>query len=104
MENLLIRNITLPSSVKKAIEQKINAEQEAQKMEFVLQKETQEAERKRIEAKGIADYQRIISLNLTEKQLQYEQIKALRGLAQSSNTKIVLMGSGKDGNIILNGQ
>ncbi len=104
VENLLIRNITLPTSVKKAIEQKINAEQEAQKMEFVLQKETQEAERKRIEAKGIADYQRIISLNLTEKQLQYEQIKALRDLAQSSNTKIVLMGSGKGGNIILNAQ
>ncbi len=101
LENLLIRNITLPASVKEAIEQKINAEQEAQKMQFVLQKEKQEAERKRVEAQGIADYQRIISLNLTDKQLKYEQIKALRELATSQNAKIVLMGSGKDGNIIL---
>lgn len=101
VENLLIRNITLPTSVKQAIEQKINAEQEAQKMQFVLQKEKQEAERKRVEAQGIADYQRIISTNLTDKQLKYEQIKALRELATSNNAKIVLMGSGKDGNIIL---
>lgn len=104
VENLLIRNITLPTSVKQAIEQKINAEQEAQKMQFVLQKEKQEAERKRVEAQGIADYQRIISLNLTDKQLQYEQIKALKELATSSNAKVVLMGSGKGGNIILNTQ
>lgn len=104
VENLLIRNITLPTSVKQAIEQKINAEQEAQKMQFVLQKEKQEAERKRVEAQGIADYQRIIATNLTEKQLKYEQIKALRELATSNNAKVVLMGSGKDGNIILNTQ
>lgn len=101
VENLLIRNITLPESVKQAIEQKINAEQESQKMEFVLAKEKQEAERKRVEAQGIADYQRIISLNLTDKQLQYEQIKALKDLATSQNSKIILMGSGKGGNIIL---
>lgn len=101
VENLLIRNITLPASVKQAIEQKINAEQDAQKMEFVLQKEKQEAERKRVEAQGIADYQRIISLNLTDKQLQYEQIKAIKEFATSQNSKIVLMGSGKGGNIIL---
>ncbi len=101
VENLLIRNITLPTSVKQAIEQKINAEQEAQKMEFVLQKEKQEAERKRVEAQGIADYQRIIATNLTEKQLQYEQIKALKEFATSDNAKIVLMGSGKGGNVIL---
>jgi regulator of protease activity HflC (stomatin/prohibitin superfamily) len=67
LENLLVRNITLPQSVKAAIELKINAEQEAQKMQFVLQKERQEAERKRVEAQGIADYQRIISESLTEK-------------------------------------
>jgi regulator of protease activity HflC (stomatin/prohibitin superfamily) len=101
VENLLIRNISLPASVKQAIEQKINAEQEAQKMQFVLQKETQEAERKRVEAQGISDYQRIISLNLTDKQLQYEQIKAIKEFATSQNAKIILMGSGKDGNIIL---
>lgn len=101
LENLLIRNITLPPSVRQAIEQKINAEQEAQKMQYVLQKEKQEAERKRVEAQGIADYQRIISSNLTDKQIQYEQIKAVKELAASQNAKMVLMGSGKNGNIIL---
>ena len=92
MENLLVRNITLPQSVKQSIEQKINAEQDAQKMRFVLQKEQQEAERKRIEAQGIADYQRIISESLTDKQLQYESIKAQLEIAKSPNTKIIVMG------------
>jgi regulator of protease activity HflC (stomatin/prohibitin superfamily) len=94
LENLLVRNITLPTSVKNTIETKINAEQEAQKMQFVLQKEKQEAERKRIEAQGIADYQHIISESLTEKQLQYEQIKAMKELAGSDNAKIIMMGKG----------
>ncbi|MCZ8228153.1 prohibitin family protein [Flavobacterium sp.] len=94
LEQLLIRNINLPESVKKTIESKINAEQDAQKMTFVLQKEKQEAERKRVEAQGIADYQRIISLGLTEKQLQYEQIKAQKEIATSPNTKIIFMGKG----------
>lgn len=94
LEQLLIRNINLPASVKTTIESKINAEQEAQKMQFVLQKEKQEAERKRVEAQGIADYQRIISLGLTDKQLQYEQIKAQKEIATSSNAKIIFMGKG----------
>lgn len=94
LEQLLVRNITLPSSVKSTIEGKINAEQEAQKMQFILQKEKQEAERKRVEAQGIADYQRIISQGLTDKQLQYEQIKALKDVALSPNAKIVVMGKG----------
>ena len=94
LEQLLIRNINLPSSVKTTIESKINAEQEAQKMIFVLQKEKQEAERKRVEAQGIADYQRIISTGLTDKQLQYEQIKAQKEIATSSNAKIIFMGKG----------
>lgn len=101
LENLLVRNITLPVSVKNAIESKINAEQEAQKMQFVLQKERQEAERKRVEAQGIADYQRIISESLTEKQLQYEQIKAMKDLSASSNAKMIIMGKGS-APIILN--
>lgn len=91
LENLLVRNITLPASVKAAIELKINAEQEAQKMQFVLAKERQEAERKRVEAQGISDYQRIISESLTDRQLQYEQIKAFKELAQSQNSKIIVM-------------
>jgi regulator of protease activity HflC (stomatin/prohibitin superfamily) len=94
LENLLVRNITLPEAVKGTIEQKIQAEQEAQKMQFVLQKEKQEADRKRVEAQGIADYQRIISESLTDKQLQYEQIKAYKELAQSPNAKIIVMGKG----------
>ena len=94
LEQLLIRNINLPISVKASIESKINAEQDAQKMTFVLQKEKQEAERKRVEAQGIADYQRIISSGLTDKQLQYEQIKAQKEIATSSNAKIIFMGKG----------
>jgi regulator of protease activity HflC (stomatin/prohibitin superfamily) len=94
LEQLLIRNINLPASVKTTIESKINAEQDAQKMTFVLQKEKQEAERKRVEAQGIADYQRIISTGLTDKQLQYEQIKAQKEIATSTNTKIIFMGKG----------
>jgi regulator of protease activity HflC (stomatin/prohibitin superfamily) len=99
LEQLLVRNITLPTSVKTAIESKINAEQEAQKMTFVLQKEKQEAERKRVEAQGIADYQKIISSALTDKQLQYEMIKAI---ATSPNAKLIIMGEGKNTPLILN--
>ncbi len=91
LENLLVRNIKLPQSVKVAIEEKISAEQDAQKMQFVLQKEKQEAERKRVEAQGIADYQRIINQGLTRNQLQYEQIKAYKEMATSENAKIIVI-------------
>jgi len=101
LEQLLVRNITLPSSVRSTIEQKINAEQEAQKMEFVLQKERQEAERKRVEAQGIADYQRIINQGLTDRQLQFQQINAIKELALSENAKVVVMGSKGSTPIIL---
>jgi regulator of protease activity HflC (stomatin/prohibitin superfamily) len=101
LEQLLIRNINLPTSVKASIESKINAEQDAQKMTFVLQKEKQEAERKRVEAQGIADYQRIISTGLTAKQLQYESIKAQKELAASPNTKIIFMDGKGSSSIIL---
>jgi len=101
LEQLLIRNINLPVSVKASIESKINAEQDAQKMTFVLQKEKQEAERKRVEAQGIADYQRIISMGLTDKQLQYESIKSQKELAASPNTKIIFMNSKGNAPIIL---
>jgi regulator of protease activity HflC (stomatin/prohibitin superfamily) len=94
LEQLLIRNIALPNSVKASIESKINAEQDAKKMEFVLLKEKQEAERKRVEAQGIADYQRIINTGLTDNQLQYEQIKAMKELALSTNSKVIVMGKG----------
>ena len=92
LEQLLIRNISLPQSVKTSIEQKMTAEQDAQKMQYVLQKEQQEAQRKRVEAQGIADYQRIISESLTDRQLQYESIKAQLEIAKSPNTKVIIMG------------
>jgi regulator of protease activity HflC (stomatin/prohibitin superfamily) len=94
LEQLLVRNITLPANVKGSIEDKIRAEQDAQKMEFVLQKEKQEAERKRVEAQGIADYQKIISAGLGDKQLQYEQIQVLKGLVTSPNSKVIVLGKG----------
>jgi regulator of protease activity HflC (stomatin/prohibitin superfamily) len=103
LENLLVRNITLPGPVKAAIERKIEAEQEAQKMQFVLQKEKQEAERKRVEAQGISDYQRIISESLSDKQLQYEQIKAYKELANSQNAKIIVLPK-QGANLLLNAQ
>ncbi|MFZ0281269.1 MAG: prohibitin family protein [Bacteroidales bacterium] len=93
LEQLLVRNITLPESVKAAIESKINAEQEAQKMTFVLQKERQEAERKRVEAQGIADYQKILSTGLSDRLLQYEMIKAI---TVSPNSKLIFMTNGKN--------
>jgi regulator of protease activity HflC (stomatin/prohibitin superfamily) len=68
-------------------------------MQFVLQKEKQEAERKRVEAQGIADYQRIINEGLTDKQLRYEQIKAYKELATSENSKIIVMPN--NGSLIL---
>jgi regulator of protease activity HflC (stomatin/prohibitin superfamily) len=92
LEQLLVRNITLPASVKASIESKINAEQDAQKMQFVLQKETQEAQRKRVEAQGIADYQKILSTGLSDRLLQYEMIKAI---STSPNAKVILMTNGK---------
>jgi regulator of protease activity HflC (stomatin/prohibitin superfamily) len=101
LESLLVRNIMLPESVKTTIESKINAEQEAQKMTFVLQKEKQEAERKRVEAQGIADYQKILSTGLSDKQLQYEMIKANKEIALSPNAKVIIMPAGKNIPILL---
>jgi regulator of protease activity HflC (stomatin/prohibitin superfamily) len=101
LEQLLVRNITLPASVKTTIESKINAEQDAQKMTFVLQKEKQEAERKRVEAQGIADYQKILSTGLSDKQLQYEMIKAI---ATSPNAKLIILDTKKNPSIMVDGK
>ena len=103
LEQLLVRNITLPTSVKASIESKINAEQDAQKMTFVLQKERQEAERKRVEAQGIADYQKILSTGLSDRQLQYESILAQKEIAKSPNAKVIIMGNSKGTPFILGG-
>lgn len=102
LEQVLIRNLNLPQSVKAAIESKINAEQESQKMRFVLDKERQEADRKRVEAQGISDYQRILTSTLSDKLLQYEKIKAQKELAASPNAKIIIM-DGKNTPLITTG-
>jgi regulator of protease activity HflC (stomatin/prohibitin superfamily) len=101
LDQLLIRNIQLPQSVKASIESKISAEQDAQKMQFVLQKEKQEAERKRVEAQGIADYQRIVNTELSDKLLQYESIKAQQAIATSANAKVIIMGKGNGAQLLV---
>jgi regulator of protease activity HflC (stomatin/prohibitin superfamily) len=101
VQQILVRNISLPTSVKASIESKINAEQDAQKMQFVLQKERQEADRKRVEAQGIADYQKILSTGLTAQQLEYQAILAQKEIALSPNTKIIIIGGNKGNPIML---
>jgi regulator of protease activity HflC (stomatin/prohibitin superfamily) len=102
LEELLVRNIQLPAKVKESIEGKITAEQESQKMTFVLSKERQEADRKRVEAQGISDYQRIISQGLTKELLQYESIKAQKDIALSPNAKVIVMDGKSGANLMIN--
>lgn len=97
VENIIIRNVGLPAKITEAINAKLEASQEAEKMEFVLLKETQEAERKRIEAKGISDFQRIVSAGLTTPLLTWKGIEATQKLAESPNTKVIIFGNSKDG-------
>ena len=96
LEQLLIRKINLPQSVKESIERKLTADQEAQRMEFVLNKEKQEAERKRVEAQGVADAQKILNSGLSDQVLRYESINVLKELVKSENAKVILMGDGKN--------
>ncbi len=97
IENTPIRNVALPSQLTEAIEQKQRADQESQRMEFILTKEKQEADRKRIEAKGIADFQAIVAAGISDQLLRWKGIEATEKLATSQNTKIIIVGSGKDG-------
>ena len=97
MRALLIRSINLPDQIKNAIESKLQQEQEALAYEFRLQREESEAERRRIEAEGIANYNRIINASLSDKILQQRGIEATIQLAESPNSKVVVIGSGKDG-------
>jgi regulator of protease activity HflC (stomatin/prohibitin superfamily) len=92
-----IRNVALPSQLTEAIEQKQRADQESQRMEFILTKEKQEADRKRIEAKGIADFQAIVAAGISDQLLRWKGIEATEKLANSQNTKVIIVGSGKDG-------
>jgi len=96
VETILLRKVDLPKLVVEAINAKLAADQQAQQMRFVLDKERQEAERKRIEAQGIQDFQRIISQGLSEQLLRWKGIETTRALAESNNSKLVIVG-GKDG-------
>jgi prohibitin 1 len=97
VEQAPLRQIKLPERLTKSIEEKLQAEQESQRMEFILTREKQEADRKRIEAKGIADFQEIVSKGISEQLLKWKGIEATEKLANSQNTKVVIIGSGKDG-------
>jgi regulator of protease activity HflC (stomatin/prohibitin superfamily) len=100
-----LRKIGLPQRLAQAIEEKLSAEQESQRMQFVLQKETQEAERKRIEAQGISDFQRIVSQGISDQLLRWKGIEATMEIARSANAKVVVIGAGEDGlPLILGGQ
>jgi regulator of protease activity HflC (stomatin/prohibitin superfamily) len=97
MKDLLIRSIILPEKIKGAIESKLQFQQEAQAMIFKLDRERSEADRMRIQAQGIADYNKIISASLTSNILKQKGIDATIKLSESANSKVVVIGSGKDG-------
>jgi prohibitin 1 len=97
IENVLLRDLQLPETLKHAIEAKQQAQQEAQRMEFVLQREKQEAERKRVEAAGIKDFQDIVTQGISEKLLDWKGIEATLELAKSQNSKVVIVGNPKSG-------
>jgi prohibitin 1 len=97
VENVLLRDLQLPETLKHAIEAKQQAQQEAQRMEFVLQREKQEAERKRVEAAGIKDFQDIVTQGISEKLLDWKGIEATLELAKSQNSKVIVVGNSKNG-------
>src|SRR5262245_19871865 len=104
VHQVLLRKIGLPPVVASAIQEKLRREQEAEQMKFVLQKEQQEAERKRIEAQGIADFQRIVAQGISAQLLEWKGIEATEKLASSRNTKIVVIGNTKTGLPIILGE
>jgi len=97
VESIPLRRLTLPEKLSASIEEKLRMEQESQRMQFVLQKEQQEAERKRIEAQGVADFQKIVSSGISDQLLKWKGIEATMKIAESANAKVVVIGSGKDG-------
>jgi regulator of protease activity HflC (stomatin/prohibitin superfamily) len=104
IESVMLKDLELPESLSKAIEQKAKAEQESVMMEFVLTKEKQEAERKAIEARGIADFQKIVSEGISDQTLRWKGIEATEKLVSSPNAKIIVMGNSKgDLPVIFNG-
>ncbi len=97
VENILLRDVQLPAMLKGSIEAKQQAEQDALRMSFILQKETQEAQRKRIEAQGIADFQKIVAQGISPQLLEWKGIEATEKLATSANSKVVVIGNPKTG-------
>jgi prohibitin 1 len=97
VQQVLLRRIGLPAVVANAIQEKLKREQEAEQMKFVLQKEQQEAERKRIEAQGVADFQRIVAQGISPQLLEWKGIEATEKLAASPNSKVVVVGNTKSG-------
>ncbi len=97
IESTPMRRVGLPAGLSASIEEKLRMEQESQRMQFVLQKERQEADRKRIEAQGIADFQKIVTAGISDNLLRWKGIEATLKIAESNNTKVVIVGSGKDG-------
>jgi len=104
VENVLLRDIQLPTTLKAAIEAKQQAEQESLAMNFRLQKETQEAQRKRIEAAGVRDFQQIVAQGITPSLLEWKGIEATETLAKSPNSKVVVIGNPKNGLPLILGQ
>jgi prohibitin 1 len=104
VENVLLRDIQLPATLKAAIEAKQQAEQESLAMNFRLQKETQEAQRKRIEAAGVRDFQQIVAQGITPSLLEWKGIEATETLAKSANSKVVVIGNSKNGLPLILGQ
>jgi prohibitin 1 len=104
VESVLLRDIQLPATLKSSIESKQQAEQEALAMSFRLQKETQEAQRKRIEAAGIRDFQQIVAQGISPQLLEWKGIEATENLAKSSNAKVVVIGNSKNGLPLILGQ
>lgn len=97
VESVPLRRVGLPAGLSQSIESKLQAEQESQRMEFVLTKERQEADRKRIEAQGISDFQKIVVQGISDQLLRWKGIEATEKLAMSPNAKVVVIGAGKDG-------
>jgi len=96
-ERVLLRDVALPARLQQAIQEKLSAEQEASRMQFVLLKEKQEAERKKIEAEGISSFQKIVTEGINENLLKWKGIEATKELALSNNSKVVIIGSGREG-------
>ena len=97
LEAILIRDVDLPENIKRAISEKLEEEQKALKMQFTLNRERQEAERKRIEAQGIADFQRIVAAGISPQLLEWKGIEATEKVATSTNAKVVMIGSPRNG-------